>query len=430
MITPSIVHASGGDAGRCENGGVLDESELFARAGALRGMEAVLPALEGGPRCFLVGGAVRDLLLERAPLDVDVAVEGDAEAVAERVAAALGGEVTVHERFGTATVSAGGVDSVNLARTRRETYPEPGALPVVEPATLADDLVRRDFTVNALALALNGDAAGELVDRRGGRADLDAGLIRVLHERSFLDDPTRLLRAVRYATRLGFRLDRDTERWARAAAAGGALATVSGPRIRDELLDLLAEDGAPGAVELLADLGIAAGLHSDLRADPDLVARARASAEIGADPALTALAALCVDVGDGSLAACVDRLGLAAGARDDVLRAARRAPELVELLREERRPSRLRALLDGEPAEALALALALGAPAEPVLDYVSRLRDVRLEIAGGDLLAAGLKESPALGRALEQTLVRKLDGEVAGREDELRMALAIARGEA
>jgi tRNA nucleotidyltransferase (CCA-adding enzyme) len=426
---------------------VLDESELIARAGALRGMEAVRPALEGGPPCFLVGGAVRDLLLGRAPLDVDIAVEGDAEGVAERVAAALGGGVTAHERFGTATVAAGGVDAVNLARTRCETYPEPGALPVVEPATLADDLVRRDFTVNALALALNGDAAGELVDRHGGRADLGAGLIRVLHERSFVDDPTRLLRAVRYAARLGFALEPETERWARAAVAGGALATVSGPRIRDELLDLLAEEEAPAAVGLLADLGIAAALHPDLRADPNLVAGTRAAlasvevdaVEATADPALTALAALCVgparagtsvETGEGSLAAWVDRLGLAAGARDDVLRAAVRAPELVELLREERRPSRLRALLDGEPAEALALALALGAPAEPVKDYVSRLREVRLEIAGADLLAAGLPESPAVGRALAETLARKLDGEVAGREGELRMALAIARGEA
>jgi tRNA nucleotidyltransferase (CCA-adding enzyme) len=448
---------------------VLDDSELLARVEALHGMAAVRPALEDGPACFLVGGAVRDLLLGREPLDVDIAVDGDVEAVAERVAGALGGEVVAHERFGTATVVAGGVDAVNLARTRRETYAAPGALPDVEPAALADDLGRRDFTVNALALRLDGDAAGELVDRHGGRADLDAGLIRVLHERSFADDPTRLLRAVRYAARLGFALDPETERWARAAVDGGALATVSGPRIRDELLDLLAEGEAPTAVALLADLGIALALHPKLHADPDLVARARGAAArsdlrraTGADPALTALAALCVgaavpavpaqaaDAGsagergsvvagsgvaggwspDDSLAAWVDRLGLAAGVRDDVLQAARRGPELAIALREERRPSQLRALLDGEPAEALALALALGAPEEPVADYLTRLRDVSLDITGVDILAAGLPESPALGRALEETLARKLDGEVAGREDELRTALAIARGEA
>jgi tRNA nucleotidyltransferase (CCA-adding enzyme) len=433
VITPTIVRTARGDARRCENGSVLDDSELLARVEALRGMGAVRPALEGGPPCFLVGGAVRDLLLGREPLDVDIAVDGKAAEVAERVAAVLGGTVTAHERFGTATVVAGGVDAVNLARTRRETYAAPGALPVVEPATLAEDLVRRDFTVNALALALNGDAAGELVDRHGGRADLDAGLIRVLHERSFVDDPTRLLRAVRYAARLGFALEAGTERWARAAVAAGALATVSGPRIRDELLDLLGEDEAPAAVEALGDLGIAAALHSDLRPDADRVASAKlGAAETGADPVLAALAALGVGpvAAGGGFDVWIDALGLPAGARDRVQRAAADAPRLAEGLREQLCPSRLRALLDGEPAEALALALALGAPAEPLLDYVARLSGMRLEIDGSDLLAAGLSQSPALGRALEETLARKLDGEVAGREDELRTALAIARGEA
>lgn len=437
-----------------ENGGVVDERELAGRVRALPGMEAVLRALEGAEPCFLVGGAVRDLLLGREPLDVDIAVEGDAAAVAERLAEALAGEVEAHERFGTATVAAGGADAVNLARTRRETYPEPGALPEVEPAGLVEDLGRRDFTVNALALALNGEAAWALTDPHGGRADLRAGLIRVLHERSFADDPTRLLRAVRYAVRLGFAIEPDSARWARAAIGAGALATVSGPRIRDELLDLLAEHDAPRAVELLADLGIDRALHPDLRADPELVAAAQlGAAEVGADPVLAGLAALCLPAagdgggaGDGgdaaggvrvagshrleSVAAWVDRLGLPAARRDEVLRAAAAAPSLVTELRGEPRPSELRALLDGEPAEALALALALGAPAGPVLEYVSGLGAVRLEIDGGDLIAAGLRESPALGRALEQTLARKLDGEVAGRDAELALALAIARGEA
>jgi tRNA nucleotidyltransferase (CCA-adding enzyme) len=493
VIAPTIVHAAGGDAGRCENGGVLDESELRGRAEALRGMDRISAALEGAPPCFLVGGAVRDLLLRREPVDVDIAVEGEAEAVAERLAEALGGAVTAHERFGTATVTAGGVDAVNLARTRRETYAEPGALPDVEPAGLAEDLGRRDFTINAIALVLNGDAAGSLSDPHGGRVDLEAGLVRVLHERSFVDDPTRTLRAVRYAARLGFELEPDTERWARDAIAGGALATVSGSRVRDELMDLLAENEAPRSVELLRDLGADRALHPGLRADPDLLASAKlGAAETGADPALAALAALAVDAAamadtgggaarahdaqvqaetrsvvgrsgdtapagagraDGSAAddaagsgvsagaqdvdevgdsdgleVWIDRLGLGSGERDAVLRAAARAPALVTELRGQLRPSELRALLGGEPPEALALALALGAPEGPVLDFVERLSGARLEITGADLLAAGLPESPALGRALAETLARKLDGEVDGRDEELRVALEIARG--
>ena len=410
---------------------MIDERELPERLRALRGMDLILPALDGAPACFLVGGAVRDLLLRREPVDIDVAVEGDAEAVAGRLAEVLGGEIVAHERFGTATVVAGGVDAVNLARTRRESYAEPGALPDVAPAGLSEDLGRRDFTINAIAAALNAGQVGALSDPHRGREDLRDGLIRVLHRGSFSDDPTRLLRAVRYAARLGFALEPDTERWARAAVADGAPATVSGPRILDELIDLLGEDETPRAVELLGDLGIDRALHPDLSADPELVASAKlGAAETGADPALAALAALATDgIGgpDGSaLAAWIDRLGLAAGGRDAVLRAAGRSPGLAEELRRDLRPSELRALLDGEPPEALALALALGAPAQPILDYVSRLSMVRLEITGDDLLAAGLPESPALGQALEQTLARKLDGEVDGREDELRLALEIA----
>ncbi len=411
---------------------MIDERDLARRMRMLPGMDRILPALEGTTACYLVGGAVRDLLLEREPLDIDVAVEGDAEAVAERLAEALGGEVVAHERFGTATVVAGGVDAVNLAQTRRESYAKPGALPDVEPAGLAEDLGRRDFTINSIAVAIAAGQVGTLNDPHGGLEDLQDGLVRVLHRGSFNDDPTRLLRAVRYAARLGFALEVDTERWARVAVAEGALGTVSDSRIRDELIDLLAESEAPRSAELLRDLGIDRALHPDLRADPELVASAKlGAAETGADPALTALAALAAartgGPGGEALAVWIDRLGLPSGDRDAVLSAAGRAPELAETLRGELRPSQLRALLDGEPPEALALALALGAPAKPILGFVSRLSMVRLEITGADLLAAGLPESPALGRALKETLARKLDGEVDGRADELRVALEIAR---
>lgn len=404
---------------------MLAEAEIPDRLRALPGMERVLPALDGLAPCYLVGGGVRDLLLGARSVDLDIAVEGDAEAVARALAARLGGEVRAHERFGTATVQANGLQ-VDLAGTRREAYPEPGALPEVEPAGLGEDLGRRDFTVNALALELATDELGAVHDPHGGREDIAAGLIRVLHPRSFADDPTRLLRAVRYAARLGFSLEHETERLARAAVDSGVLTTVSGSRVRDELLDLLGEAEAPAAIELVRALGLDLALHPALRADPELVASAKlGAAETGADPSLTALAALCSAEPD-VLEEWVDRLGLPAAARDAALRAARRAPELTAELSVDMRPSLLHALLTPEPPEALALALALLAPAEPVLEFVSRLRGVRLEITGADLLAAGVPESPALGRALERTLARKLDGEIDGRDAELRAALELA----
>ncbi|HEX8065150.1 MAG TPA: hypothetical protein VF520_01350 [Thermoleophilaceae bacterium] len=396
---------------------------------ALPGMDALLPALRGLAPAYLVGGAVRDLLRGARSVDLDVTVEGDATAVARDVAERLGGDAVIHERFGTATVRAPSA-TVDLATARRERYERPGALPVVEPAPLGEDLARRDFAVNAMAVALSGDALGSLVDPHDGRADLDAGVVRVLHERSFVDDPTRLLRAVRYESRLGFRMDSDTEALAREAIAAGALDTVSGPRVRDELMDLLGEVEVGRAVERLADLGLDRALDPSLRADAEpAVSAALACSETGAERALAALAALVSRDVDG-LAPFVERLGLGRSDRDRVLRAARRGAGLAAPLRADPPPSAVHALLRCEPPETLALALASGAPAGPVLRFLADLRDVHLEITGDDLVEAGVPRSPAIGRALDETLRRKLDGEVAGREDELRLALELARGEA
>jgi len=402
-------------------------ADLRERIRRLPGMDRLLPAVEGLPPTYLVGGAVRDLLRGAEAVDLDLAVEGDARSVARALAERLGGTVREHERFGTATVQAPDL-TFDLATTRTESYDEPGALPQVAAAPLSEDLRRRDFTVNAMAVALHGDDLGHLYDPHGGLRDLEVGALRVLHSGSFLDDPTRLLRAVRYETRLGFHMDDDTERDARAAIAEDALSTVSGPRLRDELLDLLGEYEAPSAIERLRDLGVARGLHPALDPDPELVASASlGAAAIGADRGLASLAAL-VAGAPAELEAWVSALQLEARERDGVTRAARVAPHVVAELRErELVPSELRDLLGSEPQEAMALALALGAPAEPILRWATELSGVRLEIGGADLLAAGVPEGPAVGRALEETLRRKLDGLVAGRDDELRTALELAR---
>ena len=402
-------------------------ANLSDRVAAMPGMSELLPSLEGLAPIYLVGGAVRDLLREQPPLDLDLAVEGDAEEVARAVAGRLGGTAVAHERFGTATVRAGSL-VLDLAQTRRECYPAPGALPEVEPAGLREDLGRRDFTVNAMAVSLTAPEVGKLHDPLRGGDDLEAGAIRVLHPRSFLDDPTRLLRALRYGARLGFELDPETERLAREAAEAGVFASVSGPRIRDELMDLLAGPEAPAAVARMRDLGLSSALHPALDADPDRVAGAAlGSAETGADPALAALAALCCSAPD-ELEEFVSHLSLEGRPREAVLRAARHGPDLAEALRGDLRPSELHALLGGEPPESLALALGLGAPGERVLRYLSDLRGTALEITGWDLLAAGVPGSPAIGRALEETLRRKLDGELSGRDAELRAAIELARG--
>ena len=398
--------------------------ELRERIRALPGMERLLPALTGLPPVYLVGGAVRDLLLGQPVVDVDLAVEGDGPRTARELASRLDGDASPHERFGTASVRAGTL-AFDIAATRSETYPEPGALPVTEAAGLDEDLGRRDFAINAMAAALRGDELGHLHDPHGGSADLDARVVRVLHDRSFIDDPTRLLRAVRYEVRLDFKMDEPTEELAREAARRNALATVSGPRIRDELLDLLAEDAAPRGVARLMELGLLETLGGDLEGDPELVASAKLGAgETNADPALTALAAL---AGPEPDAVWVESLGLRADERDAVLRAARKAPQLAKTMHADMADSAIHALLHCEHPETLALTLAHGAPGGPILRYLADLQGVRLEITGRDLVEAGVPESPALGYALAETLRKKLDGELAGRDEELRHALEVAR---
>ncbi len=406
--------------------------ELRSRIEALPAMDRVLPALDGLPPTYLVGGAVRDLLRGAVVKDLDLAVVGSADASARELAQRLGGEVEGHERFGTATLRVAGDLSLDLATARRERYRRPGALPEVEPASIEQDLGRRDFTVNAMAVALSADERGRLHDPYRGAEDLEAGAIRVLHRHSFVDDPTRLLRAVRYEARLGFTMDRDTEALGRTAAADRAPETVSGTRIGTELLQLLAEERLRPALARLAGLGLDRALHPALAVDADLAgAAAGAAPAAGADRALAALAALLAGALD-ALTGWLASLDLGAPRRDRVAGAARSAGPIAAALNANPRlpDSELRRLLALEPPEALALALALGAPAEPVSRYLRDLRAVGLDIGGDDLVAAGIEPSPALGRALAETLRRKLDGEVSGREEELRLALALARDEA
>ena len=184
---------------------------------------------------YLVGGTVRDILLGEPSFDVDIAVEGDAIAFATSLAEALDGRVTAHDKFGTAVVLYGDDERVDVVTARTESYEAPGALPTVAPGSIEDDLFRRDFTINAMAASLRGDDKGQLVDPFDGRADLEAGRIRVLHDRSFLDDPTRIFRAIRYENRYGFRMDEHTAALAHEASHRDTSHDLSGARMREEL---------------------------------------------------------------------------------------------------------------------------------------------------------------------------------------------------
>ena len=297
---------------------------------------------------------MRDLLLERAPArDLDVVVEGDARPVAQALAERLGGKATIHDAFLTARVYAGD-HAYDLATARRERYPRPGALPEVEPAPLDEDLLRRDFTVNAIAANL----AGETRAAPDAREDLEAGRLRVLHDASFIDDPTRLLRLARYAARLNFGVDVRTMALARDAVAGGALDTVTGSRIGSELRLLLDEPAAGAALGLADQLGVLGALRPPLRWRPELAAQARALVDV--PTVLLASAALEADA--DALRAAMDDWRFPAAERDRVVAAVRDAPALAEALQSARLPSEIADAVQRTSPEALALAGPLGDP--------------------------------------------------------------------
>lgn len=358
-------------------------------------IESAVPGLDrlreaaGDVPLYLVGGAVRDLLLGRERGDLDVVVEGDAASVARR----LGADAVEHDRFSTAKAALDGVE-IDLASARAESYPAPGALPEVRPAGLQEDLARRDFTVNAMALSLRGEP--ELIDPHAGGPDLHAGLLRVLHDRSFVDDPTRALRAARYAARFGFELEPRTAELLREADLG----TVSGDRRATELLRLAAEPEAARGLQLAAEWGLVRGRQgaAELLPAVDQLLSAPPWSEIAARPRVMLAAALGPPGREADLAA--SRPGSPS--------------QGVELAR-------------GARPEELVLARAMGG--EWLDDYIRRWRGVVLEIDGSDLVAAGVPEGPAVGRGLAEALRRKLDGEIGGRDEELRAAIDAARPE-
>jgi tRNA nucleotidyltransferase (CCA-adding enzyme) len=378
--------------------------------------------LGGEAGVFLVGGSVRDLLLGDRPSDLDLVVEGDPAMVLAR----LDGTAIVYDRFGTSTVTVDGF-TYDVARTRAETYPMPGALPEVIPAGLEEDLRRRDFSVNAIALPLGTGSAEPLRAVPGALEDLAARRLRVLHDRSFIDDPTRLLRLARYRARLGFELENHTLALVGEAVTQDALSTVSGPRIGNELRLLAREQDPVAAFAALRELELDRAIEPRFGVRDDAVAR-RALALLPGDghPDRVVLAVAGSPLQPEELHRLLDRLGFEAAERDVILAAAGRAPAVADELTAAARPSEIAVAALGLAPEVVALAGALG-PADAAAQWLGHLRQVELEIDGRDLLAAGIQQGPAVGRGLRAALIAKIDGGAQSREDELAVALEAAR---
>ena len=428
VVTRSdLLRALGEQAAPAERAGPMLTDEL-ARLERLQPVfEAVAAVSEPFEGVYLVGGTVRDILLGERSFDVDIAVEGDAIALAQALADALGGRVRAHRKFGTAVVIYGEDERVDVVTARTEFYDAPAALPTVEHASIREDLFRRDFTINAMAVSLKGADLGRLVDPFGGRRDLEAKTIRVLHNLSFIDDPTRIFRAVRYENRYGFRMDDHTQRLARGCIEMGLVGDLSSARLRDELESLLEEGEIEHSILRLAELGADRAIHPHLAADEEAVALIRRLRglrdryELEIPSWRLGLAALARKLPPDEVYDWLQRLKVRRRDAEQVAAAVTVGPRMVERLQKGAEPAEVVALADPYAPDAPLFALAL-VDLEPLHEYFERLRDVRLEVSGADLAELGLEESPRVGEILGELRRRKLNGELDGRDSELAAA--------
>jgi len=413
-----------------EPGGPDLGERLLALESLQQVFEAVQAVSEPFEGVYLVGGAVRDVLMGEPNFDVDIAVEGDGIALGQALARELGGRVVLHEKFGTAIVLYGNGSRVDVATARTEFYDHPGALPTVEQASIRQDLYRRDFTINAMAVSLKGADFGRLVDYFGGHRDLAGGVVRVLHNLSFIDDPTRIFRAVRYETRYGFRMDAHTFGLAKACVEMDLVGELSSARVRDELQALLNEERVGDSVRRMAELGIDRAIHPHLAADDEAVRLIEAIDSLREAYAPEApawrlrLAVLARRLSSTEVLDWAERLKLRRRDAERIADAVAVAPRLRELVGATKEPAALwQRVAPHDPDGALlALATSKGRARKRLERYFQDLRNVTLEISGGDLAELGLGESPQVGAVLEELRRRKLNGELDGRAAEIEAA--------
>ena len=386
-------------------------------------------AAKPGRRVYIIGGVVRDLLLGYPNFDLDLVVEGDAVKLAQQVAKTSRANLLAYHRFGTAKLRYENF-TLDLATARKETYAKPGALPTVTPGTLHDDLLRRDFSINAMAIPLASKGYGELVDPHKGKNDLEHRLIRILHNRSFSDDATRILRAVRYEQRLGFRLEAQTAQLLKRDIH--MLDTISGDRIRHELELIFKEKQPEFAIKRLAELGVLPRISPFLKGDGWIAEKFDRARQLNKPTQLPSLyfCLLIYSLRVTEIEQFLARLNIPAKlsqAMHDTLLLKTKLPFIDT---SPLKPSEIYYLLrEYEPAAIQANAIA----SEPSMAqrylqlFLTKLRYVRTALNGEELKRLGISAGPEMGKVLQVLHKAKLDGEVRTKADEKKLALSLSR---
>ena len=397
-----------------------------------------------GHSAFVVGGLVRDLILGARNLDLDIVIEGDAIKLGEELARKLKAAIVVHRKFGTCSIITKDRLKIDLATARKETYVSPAALPSVEFSSLKDDLIRRDFTINAMAISLNRTSFGQLIDFFGGERDLSKGIIRVMHDGSFIDDPTRIFRAVRFEQRFGFRIDPHTERLITGAIDRKMFEVVEPQRIRDEIVLLLKEKEPLRALKRMAQLDELRFLHPKIRLDNRLVSLYSSIDDVliwydasdfkkrNIDRWLVYLMALFGRLSHNEVARICARFVFRRGETLRMLSYERDADRVEAALAGSRRcsPSKIYKMLEPLSFEVILLIMARARKRlvkTRISDFLRKYNGMRSGVKGEDLKAMGARPSPQFKTILKKALYAKIDGKVRTRAEELSYARRLVR---
>jgi tRNA nucleotidyltransferase (CCA-adding enzyme) len=377
-----------------------------------------------GEKLYLVGGVVRDLLMGQPNFDLDLVVEGNAIELAQQLKGIDKGKITTHPRFNTAKLQWQDW-SIDLATARSETYEKPGALPAVTPGPIDQDLSRRDFTINAMAICLNPGDYGRLVDPHGGRDDLQAKRIRILHQKSFIDDATRIWRALRYEQRLGFHLERSTQTLLQRDIA--RLETISADRIRYEIECICREKYPEKVFNRAGELGVLAALHPSLAGDGALkekFEKARRECHPDAPSFDLYLALLAYPLTADEIEQLIARLNLPKLSAKTLRDTIAIKNKMRSLSTPGVSPSTIYNLLrDFSPPalEANSLVTQSAVAGQAIHLFLNRLKDIQVSLTGDDLIEMGIAPGPQIKEILDLLHQAKLNGKITTRHDEEEM---------
>ena len=399
-------------------------------------------ARDMGLAAFLVGGMVRDLAIGHSNIDLDIVIEGDALRLGTEFARATGSSIKGRTRFGTCKIESRAFGTIDMATARSESYRHPGALPDVEPSGLEADLVRRDFSLNAMAISLAPGRYGRLIDPFGGLADLSLGRLRVLHPASFRDDPTRILRGIRFRGRFGIDFERKTLSLLRECLSEGCMGSVSGKRIYAELKLICMENEPLKALRLLRKYGITESIDPALGWDSAEwqhmkrvgVATDRVAAAVGGAFAkgwLCWFAGIFLGLRRHEATRLATRLDLPGRVSETCMWVSTGLPGTRDRLYglDRDRAYRVVKLLRGIPPEGMVhLFAASGRRGRALIGaYLEKWRHVRPSLDGRQVMVLGVERGPRVGRILERLLELNLQGEIHSPEDEIAYVRKRAR---